>query len=92
MITYESLRRKPAAFVSLTGLQPAIFEALLADYLEAQAQRRQQITLTKRHAQPRQRAVGAGRRFSHDAATRLLLTLFWLRVYATYEGYWAFRR
>ena len=85
MITYQKLHSNPAAFVSLTGLRPEAFDDLRTAYSQAQEQQRQQTTCTKRHGQPRQRAVGAGRRFSHDTATRLLMALFWLRVYPTFE-------
>ncbi|MDQ2688093.1 MAG: transposase family protein, partial [Armatimonadota bacterium] len=35
--------------------------------------------------QPRRRAPGAGPKFAHDLRDRLLLALFWLRTYPTFE-------
>jgi hypothetical protein len=85
MITYERLARHPAAFKSMTGFTVEAFEALLGAFVRAHEERRFAATTTKRHGQPRQRAVGAGRRFSHDLHTRLLMTLIWLRLYPTFE-------
>ena len=85
MITYANLRQRPSAFRSLTGHSPEQFAALLAVFTPAHEQRRQTATTTRRKGQPRQRAVGAGGQYRHDLATRLLLTLFWARVYPSLE-------
>src|SRR5437870_4916077 len=85
MITYESLRRRSSAFRSLTGHSPAEFDALLAAFAPAHAQRRQTATTTRRTGQPRQRAVGAGGQYRHDLRDRLLIFLFWARVYPSFE-------
>jgi DDE superfamily endonuclease/Helix-turn-helix of DDE superfamily endonuclease len=85
MITYEALRRNPAAFRSLTGQSPDQFDALFADFAPAHRQRCQALTTTKKEGQPRQRPVGGGPRHRHDLQTRLLIALFWLRVYPTFE-------
>ncbi len=61
------------------------FDTLYAKFEVAHQLRREQATLTKRHKQPRLRAVGAGRRHRYDLRDRLLMTLFWLRVYTPYE-------
>jgi hypothetical protein len=42
------------------------------------------MSQTRRTRQPRQRAVGAGRRYTYSLRDRLLMTLVWLRVYTTY--------
>lgn len=83
MLTYDRLARRPRAFRSLTGFDPAAFDALFADYqAEADRQRRQsrRTTLGTR----RQRAVGGGAKHTLDARTRLLLALVWLRASPTY--------
>jgi hypothetical protein len=85
MITYEALRRRPAAFRSLTGYSPEQFDALFDDFAPAHTQRYQASTTTKKEGTPRQRAVGGGPRFHHDLKSRLLIALFWLRVYPTFE-------
>jgi hypothetical protein len=83
MITYDILAARPSAFLSLSGLTLADFETLYQDFTVAYAKDRQ-VSLT-RQKQPRQRAAGGGTQFSHDARTRLLMALVWLRVYPTYE-------
>lgn len=78
MITYETLRAHPGAFRSLTGHSPEQFDALYRDFAVAYQQRRAQ------RRPGRKRAPGAGRRFVHPVATRLLMALLWLRVYPTF--------
>jgi hypothetical protein len=85
MITYENLRRRPSAFRSLTGHSPEQFDALFVEFAPAHEQRRQAATTTRRTGQARQRAVGAGGQYRHDLRTRLLMLLFWARVYPSLE-------
>jgi hypothetical protein len=85
MITYENLRRHPAAFRSLTGHSPEQFDALFAAFAPAHAARSRALPTTKKEGRPRQRAVGGGPRHRHDLQTRLLIALFWLRIYPTFE-------
>jgi hypothetical protein len=85
MMTYEVLSRKAAAFQSLMGMSVAAFETLYQEFEVAHEQRLAQLNTTKRRPSPRQRARGAGRRHRHSLRERLLLALFWLRVYPTYE-------
>jgi DDE superfamily endonuclease len=85
MFTYEILRRRPAAFKSMTGFSVEAFETLFGAFARAHRDRCQTALITKRGNQPRQRAFGAGRRHSHDARTRLVMALVWLRIYPTYE-------
>jgi hypothetical protein len=84
MFTYASLSHYPSALRSLTGMTPAQFEHLLADFTAAQ-ERLQRHRRTTRRGQPRRRAAGAGHPFRHDDRHRLLMALVWLRVYPTYE-------
>jgi hypothetical protein len=84
MITYENLSRSPSAFKSLTGMTVAAFDDLFDEFEPAHL-RRLSETLTKRDGRPRKRAVGCGRSHSHSLRDRLLMALFWLRVYPTYE-------
>jgi hypothetical protein len=83
MISSEQLLRTPKAFPALTGLRLEEFDRLVGD-VEAADQRRAAAATTTKDGQPRQRAVGAGHPFDHDLRDRLLLTLFWLRVYPSY--------
>ena len=85
MLTYTNLSKHPAAAPSLIGMSVSAFDALFAEFEGAHHQRLLHSLLTRRTKQPRQRALGAGRRHRYDLRDRLLLTLFWLRVYMTYE-------
>jgi hypothetical protein len=85
MLTYTLLARKPAAFVSLTGMTVAGFDALYDEFIKAQAARRATATRTARHGTPRRRAPGAGRHNDLSDRDRLLMALFWLKVYPSYE-------
>lgn len=85
MITYEKLNRRPKSAPSLIGMTLPAFDALYAEFEPIHQQRREKAELTRRTKTPRRRATGAGRRYSHTLRDRLLMTLFWLRVYTTYE-------
>lgn len=85
MISYTHVAKTPDIFPALTGLSQEEFDALFADFQEAHGRRLEAATHTKRGLQPRQRKSGAGHPFDHDLRDRLLMTLFWLRVYPTYE-------
>jgi len=85
MITYQNASRCPEAFRGLFGCSVAEFDALYAAFAAAHAQRLAQSVLTRKKATPRKRKPGAGRRFKHALRDRLLLALFWLRVYPTLE-------
>lgn len=85
MITYEKLSRRPKSAPSLIGMPLAAFDKLYAEFEPIHHQRLKAAKLTRRTKTPRRRAVGAGHRHHHDLRERLLMTLFWLRVYTTYE-------
>ncbi len=77
ILRYEYLRRHPAAFRKLTGLDVARFEALLGEVLprydEAERQRRSRAQ--------RQRAIGGGDHSDLDVCDQALLTLIWFHLY-----------
>jgi hypothetical protein len=81
MTVYEKLRRRPAVFRNLTGLSIDEFEVLYQQLVD-DIERYDETRLEQRE---RQRAVGAGRRYEHEARDRLLMAMIWLRVYPTYE-------
>jgi hypothetical protein len=85
MLSYEELCRHPAAFPSLTGVTRPEFDSLLRRFRQAEADLRASSGRTRRGGKPRERAPGAGRRYGHGPADRLLMALAWLRVYPTYE-------
>jgi hypothetical protein len=87
MITYARLtrlNRHPAAARSLIGMSLAEFDSLYAEFELAHHARLNAQSHTQRTQQPRQRAVGGGRPHTYPLCDRLLMTLFWLRVYTTY--------
>ena len=84
MLTADALARYPAVYPSLFGVTAAEFETLFADY-QAARDRRRAASRTTRRGTPRVRAVGGGDTPKLDDRTQLLLALFWLRVYPTYE-------
>jgi hypothetical protein len=81
MTVYEKLSRRSASFRNLTGLSLDEFEVLYQQVVD-DIERYDETQLEQRD---RQRAVGAGRRYQHDARNRLLMALIWLRIYPTYE-------
>lgn len=85
MITYAALHRSRSAFVSLTGLTPEAFDSLYSEFAPVHQDCCQRTRVTKRHRQPRRRVVGGGRQHDHSLQDRLLMALFWLRTYPTYE-------
>ncbi len=85
MVTYEKLTRHPNAAPSLIGMSLSAFNHLYAEFEVAHDQGMSASRVTRRKRQPRQRAYGAGHRHRYDLRDRLLMTLFWLRCYMTYE-------
>lgn len=84
MITHAKLLKKPQVAKSLIGLSLAEFDQLYAEFEEAHAKQTQSRTTTRKK-QKRLRAVGAGRKHKYELRDRLLMTLFWLKAYTTYE-------
>jgi hypothetical protein len=81
MTIYDKLSRRPQAFRSLTGLGIEEFNALyeeIAEKINAYAESR----LNQRE---RERGIGAGGQYQHDARNRLLMAMIWLRIYPTYD-------
>ena len=77
MITYDRLRRDERAFKALTGVTVDEFAELYSKVEPAwvEAERR-------RLSRPdRKRAIGAGSDYRLDLETRLVMVLFWLRLY-----------
>ena len=75
MLRLELLTAKPRAFVSLTGLTPAEFEALYGVFAPTYARHRAAADTTRRDRQLRHRAPGAGAPYALDLRHRLLLAL-----------------
>lgn len=85
MVTYEKILKKPRVAKSLIGMSLSEFDELFADFENIHTERQSGIQHTRHHKSKRQRAVGAGRKYKYDLRDRLLMTLFWLRAYMTYE-------
>jgi len=84
MITYDKLLKKPQVAKSLVGMTLVEFDRCYAEFEIAHTERLQSSKKT-RGKKKRQRAVGAGRKHKYDLRDRLLLSLFWLKAYMTYE-------
>ena len=85
MITYEKILKKPQVANSLIGMSLAEFEKLYAEFERAHIERVSTLLYTQRNKLKRRRATGAGRKHKYALRDRLLMTLFWLRAYTTYE-------
>lgn len=79
MITYENLSRDKSAFKALTGITVDEFANLYSKvepaWVEAENQRLSRPD--------RERAIGAGGDYKLTLETRLVMVLFWLRLYLT---------
>jgi IS5 family transposase len=85
MITYQKLLKKPQVAKSLIGMSLVEFGKFYVEFETAHEARLQASTTTRGSQKKRQRAVGAGRKHKYDLRDRLLMTLFWLKAYTTYE-------
>ena len=63
----------------------AEFETLYAQFELVHLARQSNLQFTRRDNLRRKRMVGAGRKHRYALRDRLLMTLFWLRAYTTYE-------
>jgi hypothetical protein len=85
MITYEKILKNPQVSSELIGLSLAEFETLYAKFERVHRTRLSALQHTQRDKVKRRRAVGAGRKHKYALCDRLLMTLFWLRAYTTYQ-------
>lgn len=85
MITYEKLCKKPQVAKSLIGMSLVELDSFYAEFEKAHEERLQASQKTRRGQKKRRRGVGAGRKHKYDLRDRLLMTLFWLKAYTTYE-------
>jgi len=85
MITYEKILENPEFATSLLGLSLAEFERLYAEFELVYRTCTSALPYTRRHKAKRRRAVGGGRKHKYSLRNRLLMTLFWLRAYTTYQ-------
>lgn len=85
MVTYEKLNKRPKAAPSLIGMKLSMFDELYLEFEAVYHARLAGLKVTKREGTPRKRRVGGGSKHRYALKDRLLMTLFWLRVYTTYE-------
>lgn len=76
---------KPQVANNLIGMSLAEFDKLYAKFELSHRAGASALQHTRRHKAKRQRAAGAGRKHRYALRDRLLMTLFWLRAYTTYE-------
>jgi len=77
MLTYEKLSKKPGLFRTFTGLTCEEFDRIYAQ-LEQQYPKYEQKRLRRKN---RKRAIGAGRKFKLPVKERMLMFLFYYRLY-----------
>lgn len=85
MITYEKILKNPQVANRLIGISLADFEKLYAEFECAHLGHLSALRYTRRQKLKRRRAAGAGRKHKYALCDRLLMTLFWLRAYTTYQ-------
>lgn len=85
MITYEKILRQPQLAKGLIGMSLAEFEKIFAEFEGAYTGHSSALRYTRRYKEERRRAAGAGRKHKYALRDRLLMALFWLRAYTTYE-------
>lgn len=86
MSLYRKLARNPNQFLSVTGMTLTDFQRLLPQFeqsnQELEQQRKACVVVTKKE---RQRRAGGGAKFANDLPDRLLMLLFYYRLYLTQE-------
>jgi len=85
MITYKKFVNDSQVINGLIGMSLAEFEQLYAEFELAHTACEGNLEFTRRAKLKRKRMAGAGRKHKYPLRDRLLMTLFWLRAYTTYE-------
>ncbi len=86
MSLYTKLSRKPKLFLSVTGMNFHQFQRLLPQftqvYSKLEEQRKRKVVRTGKR---RLRQIGGGAQFANSVPDRLLMLLFYYRLYLTQE-------
>jgi hypothetical protein len=86
MSLYTKLSRKPKQFLAVTGMNCHQFQALLPQFEQVYAlleqKRKRKVVRT---GKKRQRQIGGGAQFANVLSDRLLMLLFYYRLYLTQE-------
>ncbi len=85
MITYHTVFKKSQVANSLVGMSVDEFDQFYAEFERVYRGRESTLPYTRRNRLKRKRMMGAGRKHKYVLRDRLLMTLFWLRAYTTYE-------
>ena len=85
MITYQTVFKKSRVANSLVGMSVEEFDQFYAEFECVYRGRESTWSYTRRNKLKRKRVAGAGRKHKYALRDRLLMTLFWLRAYTTYE-------
>jgi hypothetical protein len=78
---YKRLSRRPSTFRSLTGMTVSEFDILYKEI----GPKIGECLIAILNERDRQRTLGAGGVYKNNSKNRLLMTIIWLRIYATYE-------
>lgn len=86
MSLYHKLCRKPKLFLSVTGMNLHQFQTLLPQFEQAaeklERRRKKRVVVTGKR---RLRRIGGGAQFANSVPDRLLMLLFYYRLYLTQE-------
>lgn len=86
MSLYRKLSRKPKLFLSVTGMNLHQFQTLLPQFTHAydklERRRKRKVVVT---GKKRRRQIGGGAQFENSLPDRLLMLLFYYRLYLTQE-------
>ena len=85
MITYQTVFRKSQVANSLVGMSVEEFDRFYAEFERVYKGRESALPYTRRNKLKRKRRIGAGRKHKYVLRDRLVMALFWLRAYTTYE-------
>lgn len=86
MITYERISRKPQLANGLIGMSLSEFDVLYAKFETAYTARESALQSARPPELAPRRAAGAGRKHKYSLRDRLVMTLFWLISYTTYDA------
>lgn len=85
MLTYKKICTKPHVALSLIGMSLDEFDKLYSEFERMYRARANSLEYTRHQRLKRRRVVGGGRKHTFSLRDRLLMTLFWLKAFTTYE-------
>src|ERR1043166_9030878 len=86
MTLYYKLSRSPNQFLTVTGMNPHQFQALLPRFSQAfERQEHKRKALVVKTKAVRKRSAGGGSPFAHELTDRMLMLLIYYRLYLAQE-------